>query len=186
MKKLILISIALLLVSGAVSAQPVGYIGLFIDEDRTSSCVTGVGFYPVEIWISCLPNPATGMLCAEFMLTYPPNVIQSTSTTTPLMCVTLGTIDTGMSACLCECAWSWTWLFHQMLYVTDPTPTEINIVKHPDPYVQCVQFANCDAGYPLECVKVFTKFLINQECPPENPIGTERTSWGAIKGLYKK
>jgi len=187
LKRLILLTLALLLVSSTAIAQPpVGYIGLFIDESHTTSCVTGVGFYPVEMWIWCLPSYA-GQICAEFMIAYPPNVIQSTTTpNTAIISVTLGDLPSGMSVCYISCQWDWHWPFHQLLYVTDPTPTEVNIVKHPDPSILCVQFANCEPGYPTECATVYTKLLINQECPPEDPISTEKVSWGAIKGLYKR
>jgi hypothetical protein len=190
MKKGLLLCLALLLVSSVAFAQlpPVGYIGLYTSTgappDPATSCVTGVGFYPVEMYIWTLPSE-NGMICAEFMVTYPPNVIQSTVTTNPLVSVTLGTLDTGMSACLINCAWDWTWYFHQALWVTDPTPTTIQIVKHPSLEILCVQFANCDPGYPTECCIVHTDLLINQECPPENPVGTEDASWGAIKDQFK-
>ncbi|UCF05832.1 MAG: hypothetical protein JSV33_01995 [bacterium] len=190
MKRILLITVAVLLIASFAHAQlpPVGYIGLYLNTEPPSpdpiACATGAGFYPVEMYIWALPNEK-GMMCAEFMVTYPVNVIQSTVTTNPLVCVTLGTLDTGMSACLCTCAWDWTWYFHQLLYVTDPTPTECTIVKHPDPNIPCVQHANCDPGYPTECCIVHTKLLLNQECPPENPVGTEEASWGAIKDLVK-
>ncbi|UCF06850.1 MAG: hypothetical protein JSV33_07455 [bacterium] len=191
MKKGLLLSLALLLVSGVAFAQlpPVGYIGLYTDTgappDPLSSCVTGTGFYPVEMYIWTLPSE-NGMICAEFMITYPASVIQSTVTTSPDVSVTLGTLDTGMSACLLNCSWTWTWYFHQTIYVTDDaTPMSCQIVKHPDLAILCVQFANCDPGYPTECCIVHTDLLINQECPPEDPVGTEDASWGAIKDLVK-
>ncbi|UCF04486.1 MAG: hypothetical protein JSV33_11170 [bacterium] len=185
MKKALLLALAVLFLSGAALAQlpPHGYIGLYTDEHVTC-CVTGEGFYPVEMWIWCLPS-LKGMICAEFMCVYPANVIQSTVTTNPLVSVTLGTLDTGMSVCFADCHWTWIWPFHQALWVTDPTATDISIVKHPDPNIECVQFANCDPGYPTECAVVHTKLLLNQECPPPDCVGTEEASWGAIKDQFK-
>ncbi|UCF06973.1 MAG: hypothetical protein JSV33_08135 [bacterium] len=147
--------ISLLMIASITSAQlpPVGYIGLTLDDFQfQNGCSSGVGFYPLEIWIYCLPSDE-GMICAKFMIDYPPNVIQSTVTTNPAVSVTLGTLDTGMSVCFADCHWNWIWPFHQALYVTDSTPTEVLIVKHPDPNILCVQFANCNPGYPTECVR---------------------------------
>lgn len=188
MKKALLLGLALLFLSSAAFAQlpPNGYIGLYVDEHATC-CVTGVGFYPVEMWIWCLPSDL-GQICAEFMVVYPVGVIQSVVTTNPLVSVTLGTLPEGMSVCFADCQWDWNWPFHQALYVSDPvTPMEITIAKHPDPLITCIQFANCEDGYPTECVVVHTKLLLNQECeevPPEC-VGTEEASWGAIKDQLK-
>ena len=190
MKKALYAGILLLLVSSAAFAQllPHGYMALCTDQtappDFSNTCgTTGVPFYPVEMYIWCLPSNR-GQICAEFMVDYPVNIIQSTVTTSPLICVTLGTLDTGMSACLCRCTYSWTWYFHQLLYVTDSTQTCVKIVKHPDENTECIRFANCDPGWPDECVTVLTSLCVNQECP--QCIGTEESSWGAIKNLYKK
>lgn len=186
MKKGLLFGLALLFVSSVAFAQlpPVSYIGLYVDGDHSSSCATGAGFYPVEMWIWHLPSDQ-GMICSEFMLVYPANIIQSVVTTNPLVSVTLGTLPEGMSVCLTNCAWDWNWTFHQALYVTDPSLTEITVVKHPDPMINYVQNANCNDGYPTEPCTVLTKVLLNQECPPENPVGTEEASWGAIKDQLK-
>jgi len=186
MKKGLLFGLALLFLSSVAFAQlpPVGYIGLYVDGEHSSSCAMGVGFYPVELWIWHLPSDL-GMICSEFMIVYPLNVIQSTVTTNPLVSVTLGTLDAGMSVCLVNCAWDWTWSFHQALWVTNPEPTEITVAKHPDEMIQCIQNANCEPGYPTECIVVLTKVLLNTECPPENPVGTEEASWGAIKDQLK-
>jgi hypothetical protein len=148
MKLFITVVLLVIVIAGAVYAQlpEVGYIGLYTDHpwrfDPSKSCVTGLGFYPVEMYIYCLPSNL-GMLCAEFMLTYPDNVIQSTVTTNPEVSVTLGTLDTGMSVCFVDCHWDWICPFHQSLWVIDQTPSWIEIVKHPDPMILCVQFYPC-------------------------------------------
>jgi hypothetical protein len=181
MKKM-LIFFALLLVCGSASAQlpPAGYIGLYVDDTHSLWCAEGVGFYPFEMWIWCLPSDR-GLICAEFVCVYPPNVIQSTVTQNPNVSVTLGTIDTGMSVCYVACEWDWTWPFHQSLWVTDPTESNIIVEKHPDPNIVCIQFANCDPGYPTECVNVLTIININH-CT--NAVG--ESSWSAIKGLLDR
>ncbi|UCD20121.1 MAG: hypothetical protein JSU64_03015 [candidate division WOR-3 bacterium] len=187
MKTVLCIVVVLVLVSSTSLAvlPPYGYMGLYIDEHETY-CTSGEGFYPVEMWIWCLPSER-GMICAEFMIVYPANIIQSTVTVNPEVSVTLGTLDTGMSVCFVDCQWDWQWPFHQALWVTDPTQTEIEIEKHPDPMIECVQFANCETGYPTECCVVHTRLCINYpECPPWPCIGTEEASWGAIKSIIEK
>ncbi|UCF06936.1 MAG: hypothetical protein JSV33_07925 [bacterium] len=179
MKK-VLIIVALLLVYGSAFAQPVGYIGLFVDDSHSFWCAEGSGFYSFEMWIWCLPSER-GMICAEFMCVYPANVIQSTLTTNPIVSVTLGTLDTGMSVCYFACEWDWNWPFHQTLWVTDATESVITIEKHPDPNIVCIQFANCEPGYPTECVSPISMIEINH-CTN----AVDESSWSAIKGLLNR
>lgn len=184
MLKAIVLSVLILMLSGSVLA--VGVMGLYVDgsspPDPWNSCVNGVGFYPVEVWIWSLPG-VNGVMCAEFAISYPMNVIQSTVySNTAIVSVEIGSLPSGMSVCYMTCQVGWHWCFHQLLYVVDPTPTQIEIVPHPG--VGAYHFANCEPGYPLEPFIVHTVFKINQMCPPENPVGTERTSWGTIKSMY--
>ena len=139
MKKALYVVILLLLVSSVAFAQlpPQGYMALCTDQtappDYYNTCgVTDVELYsPVEMYIWFLPSDR-GQMCAEFMLVYPDNVLQSTLTQNYGICEILGTLDTGMRVCYCECKWAWNWMFHQTIYLTDFTPACIKIAKHPD------------------------------------------------------
>jgi hypothetical protein len=186
MKKALLLAVALMLIATVANAQPpVGYIGLFVDETRSEWCATGVGFYPVEMWIWCLPS-YLGQICAEFMICYPANVITSTVTkNTAIISVDMGDLGSGWSVCYIECQWNWHWNAHQTLYVSDPTLTTVEICPAPGP--GAYQFANCESGFPTEpCIK-FTNLYLNRDpvadelCNP--PTATEDASWGAIKSM---
>jgi len=187
MKNVVLTLLLLVFVAASpASAQRPGSIGLYTDETRTQSCITGVGFYPAQMWVWCLPGE-NGQICAEFGVVHPPNVIESTIYKNgPIISVDMGDITGGgWSVCFSGCHYEWLWLAWQQIYITDPTPGWTEIIKHSDPDIACVQAANCLPGYPLECMTVLTKYGVNQECPPENPIGVEETNWGAIKSLYR-
>ena len=182
MKKALLLGLAILLISGAANAQ--GYIGLYADAGHTTQCVSDMMPTPVTFWIWCLPG-ANDQICAEFMMSYPANVIASTVTTNDaIVSVTLGDLATGMSVCYDPCQTDWNWCFQQLIYVTDPTQTTIDVLGHPD--TGLVQFANCLEGYPLEPATAYPSLLLNvlqQDCP--EIVGTEETSWGAIKSIFK-
>ena len=186
MKKVVLVAVALLLISGVASAQqsfPLGYIGLFTGEDHSFWCVSGAGFYPVEVWILCLPG-SLGQICAEFMLCNPVNVITSTVTwNTPLISVSLGDLDVGLSVCYVSCQTDWHWIAHRLYYVTDGTQTMIEICPHPD--VGVYQFSNCEPGYPIEPCTKLTNMYLNYTIEDEEcqAMGTESASWGAIKAM---
>ncbi|HEM46446.1 MAG TPA: hypothetical protein ENO23_05295, partial [Alphaproteobacteria bacterium] len=130
-----------------VTLPPNGYIGLYADEEHSRYDVMNPGgFHPFEMWIWCLPSEF-GMMCAEFAIQYPQNVIAATVTESPLVSVYLGDLAAGMSACFSECSWEWSWLFRQQCYLTDMEISSIRIVAHPA--VDDIQFANCQSGYPI-------------------------------------
>ncbi len=186
MKKLIVVAAGafLMIASGAVAQE--GYIGLFIDSEHSQSCVTGAGFYPVNMWVWVLPG-SLGAICTEFKIQYPYNLIQSTTTWNDfLISVILGDLYYGVSACYAVCQHNWFWIAEQLLYVTDPTQGWIEIIPHPDPDLPCgVVIATCEPGYPCACTTVYSQLGINRVCPPDNPIAVEGATWGAIKELYR-
>ncbi len=183
-KKILFLAITLLLVSGAVNAQG-HFMGLYTDDTHSYWCATGVGFYPVEVWILCLPGPL-GVICNEFMICYPVNVIQSTVTdNTAIISVTLGSLPAGMSVCYLACQYGWFWMFHQQLWVTNADQTMVYICAHPD--VGLYQVADCTPGYPTQPCDLLTNFYINYG--PEEQVcqgtATEDASWGAIKSMME-
>ena len=185
MKKVTLLAIALLVIAGAANAQT-GFIGLYTDETHSYWCAEGVGFYPVNMWVMCLPGPL-GQICAEFMICYPPIVIQSTTTwNTALISVSLGDLASGLSVCYIVCQYDWNWIAHQLLYVTD-SATKAMAVICPHPDVGVYQFSNCEPGYPLEPCTVLTNLYLNYA--PTEPecqgTGTQDASWGAIKSMVE-
>lgn len=182
--------LALLFIGAAASAQLplVGYIGLFADDNRDTWCVNGVGFYQIEMWVWCLPS-TPGMICAEFAISYPGNVVQSAITFPPPVIIPeVFEPETGVNACFTECQMQWTWAFHQTLFVSDALPSYLEIIKHSDPSIEYIRFATCEPGNPTEPVKKFTNLYINY-APEESPctyMATESRSWGAIKSLVER
>ncbi|UCF06849.1 MAG: hypothetical protein JSV33_07450 [bacterium] len=189
MKISIVIVAAIVLIAGAATAQlpPQGYIGLFTDEAHTTWCVTGTPFYSFDMYIYCLPSDQ-GMICAEFAISYPTNLIQSTVTPSDSISVALGSLPDGMSACVLNCQWDWIWIFKQFLVVNAADKTHLEIIKHPDPLIPAIQFANCNPGYPEEPVVVFTNLYINYNAaePECGEPGTKSSTWGAIKSMYRE
>lgn len=183
MKIMMMLAFVGLLLSTSLYAQlpHQGYIGLFGDDSRSSWCVSGTGFYPVEMWIWCLPSERE-QICVEFGLNYPSNIIKSTTT----LNLELFDIAPWDYFCLCyrSCQHDWHWVWHQLMYVTGSEQTAIEITVHSESGL--LQFANCDPGYPTESCTIFTNLYINYL--PDDPVCTgtslEDVSWGAIKSLY--
>jgi hypothetical protein len=185
MRKLLLAFVVIGVLAGTTYAQCpfVGYIGLWADENREGWCVSGVGFYQVNMWLWCLPVEL-GMICAEFAISYPTNVIQSTLTWHPeIPQIILDPPSEGITPCYLDCKWDWVWVFTQQLFVFDQERTRVEIVEHP--VSNDILFAVCEPGYPMEQAWKITDLLINygpgdSEC---NFVAAENRSWGAIKSL---
>ncbi len=184
MKRLLMV-LLLFISFGTAHAQlpQTAYIGLFADEDHLSWCVNGQVFYGCEMWVWVLPSER-GVMCVEFKVEYPDNVIQSTI----LQCWGDFTLDIedpamGYSACALECRLEWFCVFVQQLYVTSAEETRCEIVPHVG--AGAYQVANCEPGYPVEPVIKLTDLYVNRE--PNDPVcagvGTGSASWGAIKRL---
>jgi hypothetical protein len=188
MKKVIILTVALMMLAGAVAAQEHGpLIGLYADDQHSSCATTAMMPTVVDMWIWCYPDDVIGMMCAEFMVTYPANVIASTVTkNVPIISVDMGDYASGYSVCFTECHYDWTWPGHQALYVTSADATKCSVVKHPDEEILCVQMADCTEGFPIYCVCGCPSLWLNLDDDPcHDPCPTEETSWGAIKELIK-
>jgi hypothetical protein len=185
MKRWVPVFLLLVVLPVAAYAQlpPVGYMGLFTNSIHSWWCVDGAGFYSAEMWVWCLPGDG-GMICVEFALGYPGNVIQSTITLSPLIFPPeVFDPEIGVTLCYSTCQVAWTWIFHQTLWVTTAEQTHVALVKHTNPLIEDIQIATCEAGYPVEPVRKFSDFYINyppEECPGN---AVESESWGAIKSL---
>lgn len=186
MKFILLFMLIILMVSAVQAQLPENpYIGLFIDQDRSSSCVNGTSPYFFEMWIWCLPN-SDGQMCAEFAIQYPSNTVESTITKNDqLISVELGSLPDGISVCYNECQRDWNWPYHQTIYAFGSDPSWIEIIPHPD--IGLVQFADCTPCGPgcIELAIVYSKLGINRDCPPDNPVGIQQTTWGSIKNLLR-
>jgi len=179
MKKVLLIAAALLIVASTVNAlPPVGYIGLFADAGhQVCNVMAPAPFYPFTMWIWCLPS-VNGMQAAEWMVTYPTNIIGSTVTQNPDITVALGSLNAGISVAYANCNLDWVWTHNQACYITDLAPSWIRIVPHPT--AGAYQFANCQLGYPIEAILLLNNLAINQGCI----VATQDATWGAIKSLF--
>lgn len=195
MKRALLISMILLIASGAALAQLPArpYIGLFTSDVHDTWCATGTPdpFYMVEMWIFCLPS-FYGMLCAEFAINYPSSSVITGSITSnaAIISVAQGDLVTGMSVCYIACEYDWNWCFHQTFFVNGTDQVYAELIPHGAPQITQLQFASCeDDSYPLEEAVKFTNLYINYDpitAPECQVTGTGSKSWGAIKTLFSE
>jgi len=190
-KRALLLAAAAAVCAGTALAElpPRGNISLYADQARVfSACcplAPGYGIGRIEMWVWCLPGE-NGLSGAQFAIGYPSNVIRDRIVYNGLLSSVQGDLPTGCSASFSACQWDWCWVAHQSIFINSPQQTYLEVVAHPA--LGVFQFNNCQPGYPSEpCLKGTNLFLNSSSLPclpPETAIGSEGSTWGAVKSLY--
>lgn len=132
MKHLLLFVVSLCVLAPAGLAQaPIGEIGLYADTNRDTCCVSGTGFYSVEMYVWARPTTPNGLRAVEFAIQYPSNVAPSTITMTGNLSISLGNPQNGISICYHDCESGWNWAMHQTIYVMNQDPSWAVLTKDP-------------------------------------------------------
>jgi len=136
------------------------------------------------------------MHCAEFMISYPTNVIASTVTTNPDITASYGSLATGISVCFGpgDCHTGWTWTHHQQCFLWNssvPEPTSIQILPLPEYGALEIQITDCTLRPTFWPAMVLTPLYLNQSgaCPSlyeflPKIAGVTITSATAIRALF--
>jgi hypothetical protein len=188
MKKYLMVFLAVLLFSTAVSAQTQGYIGLFSDDTHTSWCASAASVPGnFTMWMFALPKEG-GATCAEFMIQMPadPSLIMATLTPHPdASSAIIGHPTSGVSFCWNLCHEGWTWIYSALMVDTSGNQNTIALVPHPT--AGGPNFTECDGDRVIYPAVIFNNFYVNyvNGVDPEcDETGTAPASWGAIKSLY--
>ncbi len=177
MKKVLLIASAILVLASAANAQ---YVGLYADAGRVSCSVTVMPYTPFECWV-LMSYPERGIQAAEYRLILPAGIISTATTTNPDINLTLGDWAAGISVSFMTCWQTWVWPQHiSCLSLGVAAPGFITVEGKPLSLPYFLQVASCELGFPIYPLKVLNHLALNCSCV----IGTEETSWGAIKSLF--
>ncbi len=187
MKKYLMVFLAVLLFSTAVSAQTQGYLGLFTDDTHTSWCQSGHVSPQFTMWMFALGKEG-GTFGAEFMIQMPadPTLIMATLTAHPdASAAIIGHPTTGVSFTWLTCQEGWTWIYSALMIDTSGNQNVVAIVPHPT--ADGPNFLECEGSRPIYPAVIFNNLYVNyvDGVDPEcNETATTSASWGAIKSLY--
>jgi hypothetical protein len=190
MKKVLLLGLALLFVSSAVSAQQ---LALYVDAERTAWCSDAPAGYVWAYLFGYLPE---GFQCIEIntiLMTEPVGEDPYTSIeidefdalniafNADLAPPAMGTFpNSDLGVCYNACYHDWTWLVRARLFIYIADPMVMYIRPYQSPTVQAFpKILDCE-GTELEAFAL-TNLYING-C---GPVGVEESSWGAIKNMYE-
>ena len=162
MKHFLLVAALLCVLAPAGLAQaPIGEIGLYADANRESYCVSGTGFYAVEMYVWARPTTPKGLQALEFAIQYPSNVAPGAITWNPNVSIYVGNPRDGIAIAYYEghCESDWTVPFHQTVYVMNQDPSWA-ILTH-DQYYTKIIGCDCTLGYPISPLRKTTNLCFN-------------------------
>ncbi|MBU8922838.1 MAG: Ig-like domain-containing protein [Bacteroidales bacterium] len=139
-------------------------MALSLDAGMADYNITLEPFQIFDIYVWCRPG-FNGMMCTEYALTSNPyygyfECIPIGIEQSSLVSVSLGDVYSGVSTCLSDCQHDWFWITKvQYLYMSGSG----YITLGPHPEIGALQFANCQAGYPIEPAGHISAININSD-----------------------
>jgi len=177
----ILIAVAL---ATSVSACPDKvYIGLYADDSH-SDCSRYLNDYaPFDVWVWVMPS-TSGVECLEYRLEAPP-WLQLLSTEQHYLTYdpteNYDWFGDGGIVCYEYCRFQWTWVCkHTMVPLMTGLEGYITVKERLS--TGKLEAVTCKLNRPVQPVEILNYLAINLPCI----VGTETTSWGAIKGLFSE
>jgi hypothetical protein len=184
MRTLLLTVVLAVMLTTSAAAYDYGYIGLFADEARTSWCLESPAYVQFDMYVFCLPSD-NGVRAVEFSIGMPPSYVVVANTPGPTVSVTLGDYLNGISYSLYLCVSEWFLLDTYSILPTADGQAAIWLKGHGE--TGEISIASCLTGYPIEQALAYTSVFVNY--PPGSPecsgVGTEESSWGAIKEMLR-
>ncbi len=177
----IVICFVIALTSIAFEVDAKSYIGIYADEEHSECSSYPTPYMLVSFWVWIQPG-ADGLICADYEITTPSNVIDAATIINPAAGYQIGDaiVPPGATICFPTCQADWIWTHQLQCLVTDATPSIITLDPHDDYGI--LRVTTCVEPEPTveEMTKINDLFLYQGCC-----LSTETSSWGAIKSLLK-
>ena len=173
--------IIITLISISFQADATTYLGLYADEAHSECSSYPTPYQLVNFWVWVQPGE-DGMICVEYEITTPANVIQAATIVNPAAGYHIGDaiVPPGATVCFATCQTDWIWTHQLTCLPIDSAPSIITLDSHEDHGF--MRATNCiDPGDPYETMTKINDLYLNQGCCLSN----EESSWGAIKSLLK-
>lgn len=176
-----ILCIVIALISIPSSADATTYIGLYADEAHSECSWFGAPYELATFWVWVQPG-GNGMICVDYEITTPSNVIQAATIVNPEAGYHIGDaiVPPGATICFPSCRTEWVWTHKLQCLVIDTSPSIITLDPHGDYGI--LRATTCiEPGYPVEEMTKTNDLFLHQGCC----LATQASSWGAIKSLMK-
>jgi hypothetical protein len=140
------------------------FMGVYLDENRTESCVTGEGVYQIGVWVYAKIDAKGGIKSWAFDLSLPPNLEMltwgSNPNVIPVYCDPELGCPPGISGAFQECQSGWVWIRAGTFNVTSSDQGVFEIIPHPAS--GNISLSHCDGTvyYPT----IVSSAYINYDC----------------------
>ena len=184
--KVISLILSMFLLCGGVFAQlPPGpddfYAGLYADEARTMSCISGPSGSSFEIFAWCWVPLEAGLTYATLRFDFPGNLDMTGRAVFNDLVIDViivdyddGTVEWTML--FSECPSGWIELFRQRTVILDAARSDVVIVGENSMMRDC--------GFVLNGIEVLGGLAVNDPGCVFVPVETD--SWGAVKSLFRQ
>ncbi len=176
MKKAIIIVLAMFVISAPAAAQQ---LSLWADEAQTQCSVQGMPYTPFNVYVFLEPG-VEGAFAVEYKMEILPGHFSVGQVINPVVAAaTIGvwTGSPGISAPFVSCQASSFWVVNLSMMSPNVDPGHYNLTLNQDSGFMGV--AICAGARPLVDAIALNQFGFNADCV----VGTEESSWGAIKSL---
>ena len=157
------------------------YIGMYADEAHTQCSAYPLLYQVVYFWVWVQPGE-DGMMCVEYEITVPANVIEAATIVNPEAGYHIGDaiVPPGALVCFPSCKTEWIWIHQLTCLVISETPSVITLDPHDDYGI--LRATNCvSPGDPYEAMTKINDMFLYQDCV----LSSRPSSWGAIKSQLR-
>ena len=175
---------AIVIATAVTITVPAGadtFVGIYADEGRTLCSLYPAPYSPVTLWVWVQPGQ-DGMMCVEYEIVIPFNVIDAYTQVNPAAGYHIGDaiVPPGAEVCFPGCVTDWIWIHQVMCLVTDANPSIVTLEPHDDAGILRATTCAEPAPWYEEMTKINDMFF-NQGCC----LAAEESSWGAIKSILR-
>jgi hypothetical protein len=185
MKRVLLFSLAVLVVAGAAMAQPVpGNLGVYADPTASSCDIMDVSG-PVIAYI--VHTNASGARLSQFALEQDASVDMQLFGESASIGIAIGSVETGISVSYGICVTSFPLEVVELTYFGSGNTTSCGTLKIiADPGIPSGEIEIIDCNFGVHTTGVSDgAALVNATGDCGCDIANEETSWSRIKALYK-
>jgi hypothetical protein len=189
LKKWTWLALALVLFAGVTGTPAKGqtsYMGVYLDESRTTRCATGTGVYQVEVWVYAYVEGSDGIQSWGFEMNFPPNVDMLSWVANPdaIDEICQPTCPPGESGSFNKCQFGWVWIRRGTFNVTTSDPGVIEIIPHPTSGQIALTGCLGAVYYPTVVSSSYVNYdPTSPEC--SGPVPVAETTWGVVKTMYR-